>query len=371
MASSLRSLLVHATVNDLISLRAAATGVPHGHVLTTRDDSTVDAALLSLSTAKVLSSPMINGDGDATGFCDIRDILLSFLEFLEPLMESMKSMKMLELLTLLEERGVAFGKTRLCDLPSGGLDGQFIYHKQQKGSLLELIFFSLGLKGGKDSDEEGKASNTRISHRFGFFDQEGKITQIISQSDFIAFLATRISELGPLSSESILSLNLANQAVECVEPQTSAIRAMQMMKDKGVSSLGVVNHEGKLIGNFSASDFRSLQSEHFGSLALPLAEFLALSHRTEFVWHSEHPTSDAAHKFATDPIRRGRPHVAGEEVGQALILVAPSETFGSLIVKFATNRVHRVYIVDEDEKPVGIVTLTDVLIKVADLCVSA
>ena len=282
-------------------------------------------------------------------------------------------MKMLELMTKLEERGVAFGKTKLSTLQASsslGHDGQFIYHKQQKGSLLELIFFSLGLKGRQD-DEEGAARNTRISHRLGFFDQTGNVTNIISQSDIIAYLASRASDLGPIASESIESLKLAKPNVECVEPQVSAIRAMQIMKEKGVSSLGVLNHEGKIIGNFSASDFRSLQSEHFGSLALPLAEFLALSHRTEFVWHSEHRASDAAHKFVTDPIRRNRPHVAGEEVGQALCLVTSSETLGSLLVKFATQRVHRVYVVDHEEKPQGIITLTDVLSKVTDLCASA
>jgi len=46
-----------------------------------------------------------------------------------------------------------------------------------------------------------------------------------------------------------------------------------------LSSLAVVDPSGKLIGNFSLSDLRSINSEQFGALALPVGEFLALEHR--------------------------------------------------------------------------------------------
>lgn len=371
--TALRSLLVNASVADLVDLRAKAIGgADKLKVLVIKDDSTVDAALKALSKAKVLSAPMISSaESDPIGFVDVKDILLSFLSFLEP-QANLWSMKMLERMALLEEQGQAFGQTKLSDLPSEmGHDGQFIFHKQAKGSLLELIFYGLGLKGSKEEADEAPR-NTLVSHRFGFFDTEGNVTNIISQSDLIAFLATNLSSLGPISSETIESLHLFHP-VQSVRPEVSAIEAMKIMKDKGLSSLGVVNHEGSLIGNFSASDFRSLTSEHFGSLALPLAEFLALSHRTEFVWHTEHPsnqTAEAARKFASDHIHRKHPHHPGEEVGQALVLVSPSENLGSLLVKLATNRIHRVYVVDDKEKPLGIVTLTDILKKIADTCVS-
>ena len=37
------------------------------------------------------------------------------------------------------------------------------------------------------------------------------------------------------------------------------------------------------IGNFSVSEMRTIMAEHFGALALPVGEFLALEHGTEFV----------------------------------------------------------------------------------------
>lgn len=41
--------------------------------------------------------------------------------------------------------------------------------------------------------------------------------------------------------------------------------------------------------------------------------------------------------------------------------LTPSATFGKLLETMAGQGLHRIYIVDEDGKPVSIVTLTDVL----------
>jgi 5'-AMP-activated protein kinase regulatory gamma subunit len=38
-----------------------------------------------------------------------------------------------------------------------------------------------------------------------------------------------------------------------------------------------------LPGNFSVSEMRTIMAEQFGALALPVGEFLALEHGTEFV----------------------------------------------------------------------------------------
>lgn len=46
-----------------------------------------------------------------------------------------------------------------------------------------------------------------------------------------------------------------------------------------VSGAPVVSDSGELIANLSISDLRALTSEHFGVLALPVAEFLAVGGR--------------------------------------------------------------------------------------------
>ena len=50
-----------------------------------------------------------------------------------------------------------------------------------------------------------------------------------------------------------------------------------------MSGAPVVSDSGELIANLSISDLRALTSEHFGVLALPVAEFLAVEHQTAYI----------------------------------------------------------------------------------------
>ncbi len=59
--------------------------------------------------------------------------------------------------------------------------------------------------------------------------------------------------------------------VLCTAPDVSAFEAMLSMSEKGISALAVVSDTGKLIGNFSLSELRTIMADHFGSLALPVS----------------------------------------------------------------------------------------------------
>lgn len=161
--------------------------------------------------------------------------------------------------------------------------------------------------------------------------------------------------------------------------------------------------------NFSLSDLRCITPEHFGALALPVAEFIALENGTEFLGYSIPSPVDASKAVGspTSPppaaalkrganlsfIRRrnefmqGRGWVPGQEVGQVLVTAHTGNTLGEArrfparpggparatrgqcsvpspaqvlenLVKF---HVHRIWITDDDNKPVGIVTPIDVI----------
>jgi 5'-AMP-activated protein kinase, regulatory gamma subunit len=123
-------------------------------------------------------------------------------------------------------------------------------------------------------------------------------------------------------------------------------------------------------------------AEHFGSLALPVGEFLALEHGTEYAGYaiqrdeSSSPSaaaaavagtspqpSSAGFKFVQDRDMRRRDSRPGAEVGQELITCHPESTFTEVLDKLVHNRLHRVYICDENVAPVGVITLTDILRK--------
>lgn len=117
-------------------------------------------------------------------------------------------------------------------------------------------------------------------------------------------------------------------------------------------------------------------AEHFGSLPLPVGEFLALEHGTEYAGYavqrdtqpnsSSPPPSSAGFKFAQDRNMRRRDSHPGAEVGQTLITCSPDTTLSDVLDKVVHNRLHRVYVCDVTLRPCGVITLTDILRRLVD-----
>ena len=59
--------------------------------------------------------------------------------------------------------------------------------------------------------------------------------------------------------------------------EQSALEALQMMKKHDISGIAIVDADGRLLGNFSVSELRSIMVQHLGALALPVVEFLQMS----------------------------------------------------------------------------------------------
>ena len=53
------------------------------------------------------------------------------------------------------------------------------------------------------------------------------------------------------------------------------------------------------------------------------------------------------------------------DIAHASIVAKPTDALGLVIRRMATSRIHRIFIVDAAHKPVGVVTLTDILSKMA------
>ncbi|GFH13702.1 uncharacterized protein HaLaN_09637 [Haematococcus lacustris] len=343
-----------------------------------RDTATVEQALKVLADNKIVSAPVLvcddptprcptMGEGEAAdilGFIDIRNVLESFLA--EVNISKLNEVKLLQRMRVLEEKGLAFGAKRIKDLPHLGTDGDFIHDSQARSSLLELVLNGL-LQPRSTSVDVSK----NVVHRVALFDNEGKITQIISQSDIVKFLCAQRVKLGSLGALSLEELGMLSHKVEGVHPETSAIEALAIMSEKRLSSLAVLDPNGVILGNFSVSDMRTIVSEHFGALALPVGEFLAQEKRTEFIGfnriHEEGVEGTAGHRFVQNRMARQRPRTPGEEVGQKLVLAKATTTLSEVMDLLVRYGIHRVYVVNEEEKPIGIVTHTDILRKLLQL----
>jgi CBS-domain-containing membrane protein len=104
-----------------------------------------------------------------------------------------------------------------------------------------------------------------------------------SVSDTVTTLLLRAVTAAINSSDltAVLGAGLVVRGVITVPATCSAFEAIVTMRSKSISAVAVVDEEGCLLGNFSTSQMRTIMSEEFGALALPVSEFLPPSRTRE------------------------------------------------------------------------------------------
>ena len=113
-----------------------------------------------------------------------------------------------------------------------------------------------------------------------------------------------------------------------VNPEVRAIHAFYQMWFHKVSGVAVVDGNGALLANLSVTDLKGLSQENFPSLLDPVLEF---------------NDKQVVYKKITP------------------LTVTPDTTFETVVLKIAATGVHRLWIVDKEKKPAGIISLTDVM----------
>jgi len=171
-------------------------------------------------------------------------------------------------------------------------------------------------------------------HRVVLSDEKGMLSNIISQSDVVRYIAKNPDLAGKLLGSTVEELNYTDEskkAVVAFPADCSALDAFKTMYREKVSSVALVDTEGKLAGNLSASDLRGMTPSSFAVLSKSCRAFKAYQ--------------GAAH---TEPC-----------------FVFPDDTLKKVLETFLATKTHRLYILayggPDKGKPVGIVTLTDVL----------
>jgi CBS domain-containing protein len=182
---------------------------------------------------------------------------------------------------------------------------------------------------------------------------------------------------------------------------TTALECFKLMRDRNVSALGVVDDAGELVANLSASDLRRLDRESFRLLALPVAEFIS-RRKGDAIGRRDAPfaearrldeldmndaeegaaaLADAAARAREDAIFARAPGARLETTESSRVFRSPrslgvdtlDRTFVELVFArkstslrkalslFVRHGIHHVYVVDDDDKPVAVLTPTDIL----------
>ena len=156
--------------------------------------------------------------------------------------------------------------------------------------------------------------------------------RMLTQSDMIRFLSsyTLFEPSSPDGTQKLKDLNIIRGNVKTANENTPALEAFRTLEIEDIMALPLVDDTGKLVATLSASDLRGLRSFQLKSILLSSIQFLLL--------------------FRGPAARR-------------CVTCTENDTLFDIITKFIIFKVHRIWVVDANYHPVGVISLSDVIEK--------
>jgi len=270
-----------------------------------RADTPIGQALKVLADGNILSAPVVTNK-DFLGFIDVMDIAGYLL-----------TMKREEDKRWYDSNSFDFASHFMNTLVSDVVNfSQWNYpvYVSMTSSLNEIL---------QAFDSPGRHFKP---HRVVVLNEKSEPYNILSQSDLIRFFATRIDSF-PVADKTITELGLPHACV-MVQLDFPVSDALWTLYNHRVSGVAVINPEGRLAGNLSASDLRGIRPEGFDMMNGSVIQFLAKG-------TDSHPKS--------------------------AVCCLPDTTFLQVLSLFSIERVHRIYVVNEANVIRGVISLSDVL----------
>lgn len=170
--------------------------------------------------------------------------------------------------------------------------------------------------------------------RVNIFNEKGELSNIITQSAVIDLLFKNVNKFD-VSNKTVGELNIGTSPVISVDIHTRTIDALNILCEKRLYSIPVVNKElhDSLVTNLSVKDSRTvlLDPTRLHLVYKPLVEFLTELHSEEV------------------------------EIRTPSFTATKNDTLGQILQKFVLNKIHRVYLLKADGSPDRVISLTDIL----------
>lgn len=176
-------------------------------------------------------------------------------------------------------------------------------------------------------------------HRIPILDHDGELVSLVSQTDVLEYVASLIHSplLQGLAHTKIEEGHIGSFGeVHSVSSDEPALTAFQLISEKRVHGVAVVDKAGRLVSNISASDLRVVHETGFslGALYASSGDFVKAA-------------------SAGSALRGAR--------GAAALSLRRDATFAEALLALHDARTHRAYVVDEHGKPVGVVSQIDLI----------
>jgi len=305
----------------LVNTKAESLRPPSGVIFVCKRDDLIVDVWKGLVRHNFLSVPVLQKRGDKYyGFVDLMDICNYAVEHfgrytLENSEDYWKLVKEDEL----------FQKKLVRDIMVYPISRRNPFHPVNKGYSL---FHAIEI-----------LARERGLHRVPVIDENRKLINIITQSQLVQFLHEHLNMIGEKKNKTIEMVPDALKSVFHVHEDQLAIEAFKMMTEHALSGVAIVDSDGKLVGNISLVDLKAISPDGrmFHRLYQTAKNFI-LKIRKEYAE------------------KDGRP--------RSVVFVKPTDTLETAIRVLAEHKIHRVYVVDDEHKPIGIISLKDILLQV-------
>lgn len=265
--------------------------------------------LRTLHTNRILSVPVMENDKGCVGLVDVLDLVrFTALQFFS----SQETSVMDDNLQAAPE-----------------LFRQFEFEDRTAGDLLKQSPRSRNVQVLDKEATLGDVAKVLSHDTHRVLIGQGRDAKLVSQSDIVRYLSERKDQLDrQVLDTPVGQLNIIHERVLHVAEHTSTIKAFCHLVRHNVGALAVLDRQQKLIGTISASDLRGITDENLNRLTLPVLDFLK---------HTE------------------------RKAPASIIRCSPNEKLDMAINKLVEAKVHRLWVTDENEKPVGVLALSDVI----------
>jgi len=163
------------------------------------------------------------------------------------------------------------------------------------------------------------------THRVAVMNVLNDIQNLIAQSDVVQLISANLHLLGAHADTPVQNLGFVHSIVPVLASEP-AVNAFKRMNDMRVGASPIVDDNGVYVGTLSVSDLKGLNAE----------SFIYLKGTTQAFAEKHHYALNIP------------------------LICSPTDSFKKVVTELVQSRKHRVWIVDDSKKPVGVVSHTDI-----------
>ncbi|KAG2386097.1 hypothetical protein C9374_002543 [Naegleria lovaniensis] len=317
--NSIQEFFHHIALKDMI---------PSGQKLVLlKEDETLQEVVNQLSQHHLLAAPVLDKHNKLIGMLSMLDIV-QYIVAAAPEMDQLRNLSDVAIagrcITLQTAKHVMGFSTR----------DQYMPLKSNIPSTMAIELFSRGVH--RCIVEEDVTTDLYIG--------------TLSQTDIVKKLSEHLhmGKMKNLGEKLVKDLGLGLATPVSVNQNDVVLNGMKTLAKTGVSALPVVDHSGKLVGNLSASDLRGFYLDRLPHFELTTRSFLEQYSPKSLVPFF---VELEGLKFVDLVRKLVHPEIHDVLHGQTVKL---------------DHSMHRVWVVDDERKVTGVITLTDIMKVIMD-----